>query len=160
MDTSIFHLVGLVFPCLEGGDGFVGQEFFHGLVAVFAFQGQFVVDERVVEADAGGVGFVVAVIDFVQMGPVDGSQAHGTGLARGIDFASAEVERVQLLAGGADGAHFGMGRRVVVGRYAVHARGYYLAVFHDDGSERTSAVLHIFDGKLDGFPHEVFFFHQ
>ena len=115
----IFHLVGLFLPCAEGGDGFVGQEFFHGLVAVFPLQRQFVVDERVVEADAGGVGLVVAVVNLVEVRPVDGAQAHGAGFTRGINFTSAKVEGAQLLAGGTDSTNFSMSRRIVVGRHAV-----------------------------------------
>ena len=53
---------------------------------------QFLVDEVVGEVDGGGVLFRVAVIDALDMCPIDGAEAHGARLAGGVDDTVREVE--------------------------------------------------------------------
>ena len=98
-----------------------------GMAAVADGQGEFAIEEGVVERDAGCVGAGVAEPDAIDAGPVDGGEAHGAGLAAGVDFAAVEAEGVEVSAGGADGFDFRVGGGVVVA-------GDGVAAFADDGA--------------------------
>ena len=102
-------------------------------------QGDFVVDERVVETCPGSIVLVATIIQVVKVRPVDGSQAHGARLARGVEVAPREVERAQPAGGLADGVDLGMGGGVVVGRHAVGALGHDDTVLHYHGGEGAAA---------------------
>ena len=114
-----------------------------------------VVDERVVEADGLGIVLGVAIADTAHTGPVDGTEAHGTGLARAIDGATGELEGAKLGAGVADSRYLGMGRGVGIGHYAVGTRGYDLSVAHDDCTEGAATGVDIIHRKVDGHLHEA-----
>ena len=88
------------------------------------------------------------------MGPIDGSEAHGAGFARGVDGAAREVERAQLATGLTDGVHLSVCCWVVVDGYAVTAACDDGSVLHDDGSEGTTSSTHTRIGQLDGFAHK------
>ena len=116
---------------------------------------QLVVDEGVVEVDGLGIGLGIAIADAAHTGPVEGTEAHGTGLARAIDGATRELEGAQLGTGVADCRYLGMGRGVGIGHYAVGTRGYDLAVAHDDCTEGTATGVDIVHGQVDGHLHEA-----
>ena len=141
---SVLYLVFLVHPHPEGAEGFMREQDFAVETAFVLGKLQLVVDERVIEADVFGVGLVVAVVEFVDMGPVDGAEAHWARLARRVNLAAGKVEGVEFGAGGADGADLGMSRGVTVGGDAVDAGGNDFAVARDNGAERSAAVLNVF----------------
>ena len=66
----------------------------------------FFVDEFVTEVDVLCVLLVIGIADAAEAGPVDGAQAHGAGLARGVDGAAFELEGALLLAGICDSLRF------------------------------------------------------
>jgi len=118
-------------------------------------EGDFVIDEGVVEAGAGGFDAGVGVVDGGGAGPVHGAEAHGAGFATGVDFAAFELEGTELLAGFADGHDFGVGGGVVGRGDAVGGGGDDLAVFDDDGAEWAArAGEDIVHREIDGHFHE------
>jgi hypothetical protein len=80
-----------------------------------------VVEKRVIESGSRGIGVAGSVVDDVEAGPVAGGQAHGTGLAAGVEFAALKREGTQGLASGANGVHFAVRCGVVAGRDGVDA---------------------------------------
>ena len=117
------------------------------------FQFYLLIDEVVIEPDGGSVLAVVGIVDLVEVRPVDRSQAHRARLAGGIDFASGEVERMQLVAGFPDDGDLRMGCRVVVDGHAIASLGDDFAIAGNDSAERTAAVAHTVGGELDRPPH-------
>ena len=88
------------------------------------------------------------------MCPVDGTQAHGARFARGVDNATREVERVQLLASPANGVHFRMSRGVEIDGDTITAAGNDFSVLDDDSAEGTAATQHTLAGQPDGLTHK------
>ncbi len=117
---------------------------------------QLLVDEVVGEVNGGGILFRVAVIDALDMRPIDGAQTHGARLAGGIDDAVRKVEGAQFAAGLTDGVHFCMGGGVIVAGHAIGAASYDFTVPHDDCPEGTAAVLHALIGQPNGLAHKSF----
>jgi hypothetical protein len=114
-----------------------------------------VVEEGVVEAGGCGVGSGVAVVDGAEARPVDGGEAHGAGLAAGVDLTAGEGEGVELRAGTADGYDLRVGGWVVAGGDEVGADGHDVAVSHDDRAEWASAAGEdVLGGQVDGLLHE------
>jgi len=97
-------------------------------------------DESVVEADGGGFGLGVAVDDPLEVGPVDGAEAHGAGLASAIESAAFQVEASQLLGGDADRLDLGMGGGVVAGEDFVVGGGDHFALVNDHGAEGAAVA--------------------
>ena len=119
-------------------------------------QGQLAVEKGIVEGDAGRVGAGVAEPDAVDASPVNRGQTHRAGLAAGVDFTSLQTKNAERLAGGADGAHFGVGGGIVVARDAVDAFTDHDAVLRDDRSEGSAlAAADVFSRQSDGFAHEL-----
>lgn len=142
-------------PGAEGGLGGVAEERGHLDGALVGREGDLLVDEVVVETDRGGVGAGVAVEDGGDAGPVDRGEAHGAGLAAGVEFAVGELERVERAAGFADGGDLGVGGGVVGGGDAVVAAGDDLAAADDDAAEGAAAAgAHAFVGEADRFTHK------
>ena len=77
----IIYFVNHAAPYVECHYGFVVKQLCVFYLSIFGVEAYFVVDKRVVEVDILGICFGVAVINFVEVCPVDGSQTHGTGLA-------------------------------------------------------------------------------
>lgn len=122
-----------------------------GDAAVFVWLPEFSVDEGIVEAGPGGVGFISGEIDFRWAGPVDGTQAHRTGLAGGIEITTLKLKGSEAGAGITDGVHFGMRRRVVNRSNRINAASNNFTVFNDDGSERSAVSgFYIVNGKVNG----------
>ena len=153
---SIFYLVLLHLPGAEGFEGLVAEQRDERHGAFFDMLFQFLVNEVIGEVDGGGILFRVAVIDALDMRPIDGAEAHRAGLAGGIDDTVREVEGAQFATGLADGVHFGMGGGVVVAGDAVRAASDDFAISHDDGPEGTATVFHTLVGEADGFAHKGF----
>src|ERR1039458_8671268 len=89
------------------------QELLHLKRALPNRQRDFPVDEVIIEIDSRRVLAGVAVEDIPQARPVDRGQAHRARLATGVKVAIVQLERLQALAGLANGDNLGMGRRVV-----------------------------------------------
>lgn len=100
-----------------------------------------VVEEAVVEADFGGVvhrGCVVAVGNFC---PDNGAQAHGTGLAGGVQDAVVEGEAVKFSAGVADCDNFSVVGGVVGDEHSVVAASNdFASLLVDDNRSEGAAV--------------------
>ena len=80
---------------------------------------QFLVKELVVEADIPGVFGSIGKINFLDPGPVDGGETHGAGFATGVDFASHEVEGVELECCLSDGHDLRMGCGIFAGEHLI-----------------------------------------
>ena len=127
-------------PCVEAGDGLVAAAgWMVGILRWSSGRFNLVVEEGVVEAGGGGIGGGVAVEDGVAARPVERGEAHGAGLATGVDLAAGELEGAERRAGGADGDDLGVGGGVVGGGDQVDAGGDDLAVAHDDRAEWAAA---------------------
>jgi hypothetical protein len=152
---SVGNLVGSVEPKLERFPGWFAEERGAGDGALLGGTSEFAVEEGVVEGGAGRVGAGVAVPDAIHAGPVDGREAHGAGLTTGIDFAAFERESGQGLAGGADGADFGVGGGIVLLGDAVGCFADEDAGADNDGAEGSAlAGADVFRGERDGATHE------
>src|SRR6185312_4546421 len=100
---SVRNLVGLFQPFLEDLPCLRRAEPDEGHGPAVDRLVEFAVDVVVVEADGGGVAARVGVIDAIQPRPVDGAQAHRTGLATRIHLAALQAKGAERAAGGADG---------------------------------------------------------
>ena len=101
-------------------------------MAVFYLSTNLLINELVVEADLCRILSVVGIIDSVEVRPIDGTQAHRTRFARGINLAPLQVECLQGTSCLTNGIHLGMGGRVVVDGDAIGS----LSLF----SERAMAL--------------------
>lgn len=155
----VLSLVGLGVPGFEGLDGLVGEHLLLGDEAVGFGEGELLVDERVVEIDARGIGFGVAVENFRNVSPVYCAEAHGAWFARRVYHGAGEVERTLVARGVADGVDLGMGGGVVVSGNTIYATANDLTVFHHNCAKGTSAVCDVGRCHGDGFAHEFFFGH-
>ena len=107
------------------------------------------------EANGRGIGGRAGVVVAIEASPVDGGQAHRTGLATGEEFAACQVERAQVRAGVADGDDLGMRGRVVRDDDVVVAAADDLPVLHDHAAEGTAMVgIDSGPGLGDGGEHE------
>lgn len=131
------------------------QEFDHGDgAAVDGFSNLFI-DEVIVEADGGGIGVRTSVIDASGASPIDRSQTHRTWFARSVDAAVAQLERLQMLASGANGDYFGVGSGVIAAGDAVPTFTDDFPVVNDDSAERPAGVgIDTSLGQLDRVAHE------
>lgn len=146
---------GVLTPCVEAGDGLLGQEVNGGDGAIGEGERDLAIQEGVVEAGCCGLCGSAAIINRAEPSPVDGGEAHGAWLAGGIDFAAGEGEAAELGAGVADGGNLSVGGGVVAGGDAVGAGGEDLAVAHNDGSEGSAtAGDDVLSRQLDGLLHE------
>ena len=91
----VSSFVFLFLPHSESSERLIGQQYLHHLLPFGGRERQFLVDEFIVESGIGGIPTITAVIDMVQVGPVDGSKAHRAWLARRVDVAAAQIESAQ-----------------------------------------------------------------
>ena len=153
---SILDLILFRFPSAEGANGFVAEQRDGRHGARFLMLLQLLVNEIIGEVDGGGILFRVAIVDALDMRPIDGTEAHRTRLARGVDDTIREVESAEFAASLTDGVHLGMGGGVVVASDAVGTASDDFSIFHNDGPEGTTPVFHAFVGQSDGLAHESF----
>ena len=89
---SILDLILFRFPSAEGANGFVAEQRNGRHGARFLMLFQLLVNEIIGEVDGGGILFRVAIVDALDMRPIDGTEAHRARLTRGIDDAIREIE--------------------------------------------------------------------
>src|SRR5215813_14580547 len=141
---SIGSLVGFGEPGLEYRRGFVAEELVHGDAALGLGDGEFAVDEGVIETGSRGIGGGSRIENLRWTRPIDGSEAHGTGLTGGEKFAMVKLKGLKTLASFANGQNFRMSCRVAGSRDAVGPGRNESAVFGDDRSKRAAAVADVF----------------
>ena len=113
------------------------------------------VKELVVEADIPGVFSGIGEINFLDPGPVDGGETHGTGFATGVDFASYKVEGVELECRLSDSPDLRMGCGVLAGDYLIIPFRNNSSILDDDRTEwASSSRPHMNPGELYGPAHE------
>ena len=89
------------------------------------------------------------------MRPINGAQAHRTGLAGGIQLAIKQLKNSERCACLTDGQHFRMSGGIVGGRDAVHVLGNYFALSYNDSTEWPTVVgVNVVNGKLNGPGHK------
>ena len=89
---SINNLVRLVYPRPKGSKCLLPHHLSRWNPALRVGQSHFPVDERVIENDLGGVARGVSEIHVREATPVDGTEAHGAGFARGVQFAIQQLK--------------------------------------------------------------------
>ncbi len=72
------------------------------------------VEFGVAEADFGVVLEGAAIVDFADVGPEDGGEAHWARLAGGVELATRQIVGLELLLGLSDGVDFAVAGRVGV----------------------------------------------
>ena len=160
MSRSIGRLLVGFDPLAEDGVGLGQGHGGGGQTAVGGVEGQFAIDEGIVEAGLGGIVLGGGIVEVVEPRPVDCAETHGARLARGVDVAAREVKSVQFRRCGTDGLHLGVRRGVVVGCHAIHALGNHLAAARNHRSERAAPVAHILHGQVDGPLHQFLLCHK
>src|SRR5579885_1686588 len=135
---SVRNFVGFIQPFLEHRAALRQGQMDEGNAAAEDGLAELAIDGVVVEADRGGIGPRVGVVDAVEPRPVDGPQAHGTGLAAGIEIAAREAEAAGRPAGFADRDDLGMGGRIVGRGHPVEALGDHGPGADDERSERAA----------------------
>ena len=153
--VSIGGFVGFGSPSAEDGDGFFAEELVHGNAAFVMRDGNFAVDEGVVETCGSGIGGSGGVEDLRWTSPINCAETHGAGFAGGEEFAVIELKGFEALAGFANRNDFGVGSGVVGSGNTISTCGDEGAAFGDDGSERAAAVADVFKSERDGLAHEV-----
>ena len=156
----VFYLVGFLLPKAEGFEALGTHEWQRGNGALGGGKRYLVVDEGVVEAYGRSVGAGVSVVDALDAGPIDSTQAHGAGLARAVNLAATKVESALSSTSSTNGTHLGVGRGVVQEGYAVGAGCHNLAIAHDDRSKGAAATLDALLGELDGHTHKLILAHN
>ena len=99
---------------------------------------KFRVEESVVKAGARRIGGAGSVVDSVEPRPVGGSEAHGAGLATGVELAAGESKGSESFGGGANGVDLGVRGGIVGSGDGVGALANDLAVAHDDRAKRPA----------------------
>lgn len=126
------------------------------VIAQFVAATEDLVELVVAEADDFVVGYRATVIYLADVCPHAGTQAHVTGFACGVEFATREVEGAQALACLADGIYLTMTGGVVVGQHMIVTRGDEHSVTHDGCAERSAiAIADPLASLLDGYLHEL-----
>lgn len=153
---SVFDFVGRCDPGSKAGPSFLCKELRLGERTLGAGFFHFAVKESIIETGAGRVSRGAAVVDGVETRPVRCGEAHGTGLATGVQLTAFERERAECLAGRANGVDFAVGRGIVDGGNTVGTFTDDNAVAYDDGGEGSPfAVDDILSGESDGPPKEL-----
>src|SRR2546430_139183 len=135
-----------------GGGG--GGELLHGERAGGEVEGDLLVNKIVVEADPGGVLPSGGKINAIEPRPINRGETHRTGLATGVEDATAQIEALQGAAGVADRGDLRVGGWIERQRDLIAAAADRLTVHNDDRAERTAAVdAHAGTSERDGFVH-------
>ena len=130
--------------------------YFCHIVAQLVAASEDLVELVVAEADDFVVGYRATVIYLADVCPHAGTQAHMTGFACGVEFATREVEGAQALARLADGIYLTMTGGVVVGQHMIVTRGDEHSVTHDGSAERSAiAIADPLASLLDSYLHEL-----
>jgi len=155
---SINNLVRLVYPRPEGSKCLLPHHLSRWNPAFRVGQSDFPVNERVIETDLGRVTRGVSEIHVREATPVDGTEAHGAGFARSVQFAIHQLKIAQFTAGLPDRYHFRMSRGIVRKGHTICALAYNRCVLnHDRPKWSTTAALNGIDCELDSAHHELVF---
>ena len=155
MQTLVRDLVRLLLPGPESRESLFVHQLNHRDPALGKRLRELAVDERIVEADARSVGGQVAKVHTSQVRPIDGAQAHGAWLARGVNLAILKNESAEFGAGLANGDDLRVGGWIVGRGHAIHTFRDDDAIFDDHGAERSAlAGEDIVEGELDSSGHK------
>src|SRR5579864_1101921 len=116
---------------------------------------QFFVDEGIVESGFRGIVRGGRKKNPVRPRPVDGAEAHRTGLAARVDLAAGQLKRAQSAAGFANGSHFRVRRGIVRGSDQICAGRDDASTLHYDRAEGAAPPrTHVLHRRLDRLLHE------
>ena len=139
----------MLLPRREDRERFVAQKLNHRNAARLRLSLQFLVNERVIEARARGIGGYAGIKHARRPRPVNRAQTHRTRLASGVEVATVQLKLFKRAARFAYGDDFGVRGWIVCGGDAICALGDDAAVFCDDGAEGAAAAgVHIFQSAM------------
>src|SRR3954464_871318 len=95
---SVWNLVRLVLPLNESLQRLGMQQLLHRNFPFPNRQGNFAIYKIVVERYLRGIGSCVPVKDFSEAGPINSREAHGAGLATGVEVAVVQLEGLEPFA--------------------------------------------------------------
>ncbi len=122
-------------PRGKTGPRFIGQHLHSGKHALRLILAKFRIQERIIEAGPRGIGVARPVINDVDASPVAGRQAHGTGLATGVELTAFERESIQPFACRTNRIDFAVRRRVVRRCDSVYTFAHDPAIANNDRRE-------------------------
>lgn len=156
IDGSVFYFVWGGDPGGETGPGFVAHELSAWELPLGLVPAELGVEEGIVEAGAGGVGSRATEVDRFKTCPVGRGQAHGAGLAAGIELAAGKRKRAERLAGSSDRIDLAVGGWIVGLGDRIRAFSDDSSIAYDDRGEGSAfAGNHILRGERDGAPKEL-----
>src|SRR5437016_2378117 len=151
---SIRNLVRLGDPLAKQFLGGLAGQLHHREGARGDVERDLLVDEIVVEADAGGVAPSTGVINSVEPRPVNRGETHRTGLTARVEDAAAQIETLQCATGIANRRHFRVRGRIEQARHLIASAADDLATGNDYRAERAAATFaHSGATERDGFAH-------
>ena len=106
------------------------------------------VNEVIPKDDGRGVCRRVPVIDGLDVGPDGGAEAHGTGVAGGVEDAAGEVMGAEGLAGGSDRLDFSVAGGIMPGENTVSPPPDDFVVPDDHGAEGAALIFCEVGGSL------------
>src|SRR5208282_1210311 len=147
----------MLLPGSKGRQCFLAHHLSHGNLALRVRLLDFRIDRGIVKADSCCVRGEIAKVNSVDASPIDRTEAHGAGFAGSVEIAALKLEESKFLAGLANGQYFSV-RRGIVGRCnLIRGFRYDVAIFCDDGAERTTAPgAYIIKRELNRAGHESF----
>src|SRR6185437_579971 len=152
---SVFDLIRRCAPLVKTLHCLIAQQSCRGNFALGNRFGYLFIEERVIKSRSSSIRCRIAVEDGVAARPVERGQAHGAGLATGVNGAAGELKAVQRLARRADRSHFRMRRRIIHRSHLIGASGDNLAVTHHHAAEWSPATRDVFRCEGDRPPHEL-----
>ena len=156
---SIFRLVRLRFPHGESMKCLRTEQLTNWLTAMIHRRGDLAIDQIIVKTYLRCIPTVIGIIDMVEMGPINGTQTHRTGLTRCIDLTTCQIKRTQLPACLTNGIYLGMGSRILVDGDAIRALSYNLSVTCDHSSKRATTMTNAFLTQSNSSAHQFFLCH-
>src|SRR5438105_12889209 len=93
---SVRLLIRIARPGAKRFERLVAHHLCHGDFALRERRGQFMVNQGIIKADSGRVLSRVGKKDALRPRPIDGPQAHRTGLACAVQIASRQLKRLKL----------------------------------------------------------------
>src|SRR5882757_6615730 len=115
---SVLSLIRLLLPSRKNCQRLFAHELSHRNTARFRRASQLFVNERIVKACVRSIGGNSSIKNARRTGPVNGAQAHRTGLASGVKLAVSKLKCAERPAGRAYRDDFRMRGRIVRGRDA------------------------------------------
>src|ERR1039458_9152341 len=100
----------------------------------------FLIDERVVEADFSSIRYRITEENAVWPRPINRAETHRTWFAGGVNLAAFQLEELKFLASLADGNNLRMCGRIVGLRNPIHGLGDDFVSLDYDSTERATAT--------------------